>query len=65
MNNKPRNQKKKENYHSFLLRLWRVIRNGKRIWLAGLENPNTGERKSFSSLEELLVYLKEQINEND
>jgi hypothetical protein len=61
MDNGPRNRKKEENYHSFLLRLWRVIRNGKHIWLAGLEDPYTGKRKSFASLEELISYLKEQI----
>jgi hypothetical protein len=58
------NQKSKNEYRSFLLRLWRVLRNGKRIWLVGLEDPHTGKRKSFSSLDELISYLKEQIHNN-
>ena len=65
MDGNPGNQRNKKNYRSFLLRLWRVIRNGKGVWLAGLEDPHTGEQESFTSLEELLVYLKKQINEND
>lgn len=64
MDNKLRNQKKEESYHSFLLRLWRVIRHGKSVWLVGLENPYTGERKGFASLEELVAYLKEKLRNN-
>jgi hypothetical protein len=54
-----------KSYHSFLLRLWRVVSDGKRIWLSSLEDPNTGERRSFASLEELLAYLKEQIRDEN
>jgi len=51
----------KKNYHSFLLRLWRVHVDGKLVWRASLENPFTGERKGFASLSELVVYLQAQV----
>lgn len=54
-------------YLSYLLRLYRV--NGdsdvqstlnKAVWRASLENPHTGERKGFASLEALFDFLREQ-----
>jgi len=44
-------------YRSFLLRLWHMKHNGRRIWRASLENPRSGEQQTFSSLEELVLYL--------
>ena len=55
------------NYLSYLLRLWRVNEdNGvqstlnKAMWRASLENPHTGQRKGFASLEELFDFLQEE-----
>jgi hypothetical protein len=54
-------------YISFLLRLWQVSDEGnsepnaiKAVWRASLENPHTGERKGFASLEELFDFLRTQ-----
>ena len=47
------------NYHSFLLRLWRVRRNGEPKERASLENVENGEKRGFISLEDLLAYLAE------
>lgn len=47
-------------YLSFLLRLWRVGGEEEAGWRASLESAQTGERKSFASLDELIVFLQEQ-----
>lgn len=59
--------KTQPDYLSFLLRLWRVSDEGKSqpnakkaVWRASLENPHTGERKGFASLEALFDFLREQ-----
>ncbi len=44
-------------YRSFLLRIQVVKHNTRRIWRVSLENPRSRERQSFSSLEELIVFL--------
>jgi hypothetical protein len=53
------------NYLSFLLRIWRVGQNGQNAWRASLENPHTGERRSFANLKALLDFLREQTQETD
>jgi hypothetical protein len=57
--------KKQPDYLSYLLRLWRVNDDTqpgaeKAIWRVSLENPHTGERKGFVSLDELFNFLREQ-----
>ena len=47
-------------YLSFLLRLWPVGHNGSETWRASLENPHTGERRTFSSITLLINFLTEQ-----
>lgn len=42
------------NYRAYLLRLWRVA--GAQ-WRASLEDPRTGERRAFATLEQLWEYL--------
>ena len=42
---------------SYLLRLWGTGESGSFDWQASLEDPETGERIGFSSLEELFAYL--------
>jgi hypothetical protein len=51
----------KGRYLAYLLRIWQVNDAGKLIWRASLEDPHTGERKGFASLEALLAFLWEQI----
>lgn len=47
-------------YLSYLLRLWTSERDGQRIWYASLENPQTGERIGFGSLEHLFDFLRDR-----
>jgi hypothetical protein len=42
-------------YQSYMLRLWRESRAGD--WRASLENVFTGERRLFSDIAEMFVYL--------
>jgi hypothetical protein len=44
-------------YRSFLLRMWCVKQNGELSWRASLENPRTGQKHFFSSLEALNEFL--------
>ena len=54
-------------YLSYLLRLWRV--SGEKgpdipqdaVWRASLEDPNTRERKAFAGLDELIIFLEEEM----
>lgn len=50
--------RRKSEYYSFLLRLWRV-ENGEQKKRAFLENVESGEKLGFASLKELLAYLSE------
>lgn len=48
-------------YHAYLLRLWRADRHhtGPATWRASLEDPHTGLRLGFATLEQLFAYLME------
>ncbi len=46
------------NYISYLLRLWC---EGPGVWRGMLEDPNTGERIYFKDIDEMLAYLREQV----
>jgi hypothetical protein len=48
-------------YFSYLLRVWRVVREEELIWMASLEDPRTGKRQSFTSLEDLYAFLLKDI----
>jgi len=50
----------KSDYHAFLLRLWRE--NGRSPWRASLDNPHTGEKETFSSIEQLWAHVQAQID---
>lgn len=47
-------------YISYLLRLWRMEDGDQPQWRAALEDPHTGQLISFTSLEELFAFLREQ-----
>jgi hypothetical protein len=47
-------------YRSFLLRLW-CVDTANSCWHASLEDPHTGERIGFASLEQLFAFLMEQV----
>jgi hypothetical protein len=47
-------------YQAYLLRLWRVRRQGRWQWRASLESPHTGERQAFGELAQLFAFLGER-----
>jgi hypothetical protein len=48
----------KQTYLAFLLRLWRVDGGGEATWRASLEDAHSGERRGFSDLSALQVFLQ-------
>jgi Rps23 Pro-64 3,4-dihydroxylase Tpa1-like proline 4-hydroxylase len=46
-------------YLAYMVRFWKVQSGGPLVWRVSLEDPHTGERKSFASLESLLAFFKE------
>ena len=52
-------------YFSYLLRMWRTLRGNKLVWLASLDDPHTGKRHSFTSLEKLCTFLVQKTQEVD
>ena len=48
-------------YLSYMLRLWRTSTTGEATWRASLENPQTGERHGFASLDAMVAFLRQQI----
>ncbi len=50
-------------YFSYLLRIWRVVRDDELVWMASLEDPRTGKRHSFTSLEDLYAFLLKDIRQ--
>jgi hypothetical protein len=52
-------------YFSYLLRMWRIRRGNELVWMASLDDPHTGKRRSFTSLERLFAFLLKQTQEAD
>ena len=52
-------------YLSYLLRLWQTQDQGQNLWRASLEKPGTGERQGFADLEELVQFLRAQMEERE
>jgi hypothetical protein len=50
-------------YVAYLLRLWREKGGELGWWRASLQDPHSGERVGFASLEELFVYLRREIGD--
>lgn len=48
-------------YFSYLLRIWQSGPVKAATWRASLECPLTGERRTFASLEDLWIFLQDQI----
>ncbi len=51
---------KREGYISYLLRIWETANGETRLWRAQLEQPGTGERRGFASLQDLFRFLESQ-----
>jgi hypothetical protein len=47
-----------QHYLAYLLRLWRVGKEGEAAWRASLEDAHTGERQGFADLATLLAFLE-------
>ena len=45
-------------YRSYLLRLWQVREEAGLAWRAMLEDVQTGEKRGFTHLDDLLTYLR-------
>jgi hypothetical protein len=56
-------RKGKTHYRSYLLRLWSSGSKAGRGWRASLEDPQTGERLGFASLERLFAFLQDQTDD--
>ena len=54
---------KPKQYQSYLLRMWLAADEKGRVWRASLENPHTGERLTFASLERLFAFLEDQCTQ--
>ncbi len=52
-------------YYSYLLRLWMPGDEGDVSWHASLDDPKTGERLGFPTLQALWDYLQELIAEKE
>jgi hypothetical protein len=50
-------------YYAYLLRLWQTSSDppSALVWRASLEDPHTGERIGFATLDHLFAYLIEQV----
>lgn len=46
-------------YCAYLLRCWEEPPGSPAAWRFSLEDPHTGERRGFASLESLMAYLQE------
>jgi hypothetical protein len=53
----------KRKYTSYLLRLWLSNDADGPTWRASLEDPHSGVRLGFSSLERLFAFLKDQTGD--
>lgn len=49
-------------YRAYLLRLWWAGHDGEAGWRASLEEPHTGVRHGFATLDQLFAFLKEQVD---
>ena len=50
-------------YHSYLLRLWQESTEKKSSWRFVLVNLTSNEQRGFASLERLVAFLQEQMDE--
>jgi hypothetical protein len=53
-----------KNYLAYLLRLWQVNQDGDCVWRASLENSHTGERRGFASLDLMMIFLTELLQQS-
>jgi len=54
--------RERRRYVSYLLRLWQVGSRSEVVWRASLQDPRTGDRTGFPSLEALFSFLRHQTD---
>jgi hypothetical protein len=52
-------------YFSYLLRMWQTRRGNELVWMASLDDPHTGKRHSFTTLERLFAFLLKQTQASE
>lgn len=57
--------RKKWTYYSYLLRLWLEDEGSKPAWRASLDDPRSGERLGFPSLQALFAFLEKQVSQGE
>ena len=57
--------KKKQEYLAYLLRLWRTGKGENARWRASLQDPHTGQRMEFASLDDAVAFLKQRMGEGE
>ena len=65
VNGVPNMRDRRQNYLSYLLRVWRTGGEKDSVWLSSLTNPFTGEELGFSTLQELLAFIQSQVDEKE
>ncbi|MDF1520850.1 MAG: hypothetical protein RQ728_10195 [Brevefilum sp.] len=65
-----RDLKKKDAYFSYLLRIWQLSENEESpsnqiLWRVSLESTQTRTRVMFTSLEDLIYFLQDQLKPKD
>ena len=50
-------------YLAYLLRLWSVLSDEGPVWRASVEDPHTGERRGFGSVEQLVAFLEARMDD--
>lgn len=48
-----------DDYQTYILRMWRVQRQGEWHWHASIESRRTAERQWFANLDQLFAFLNE------
>ena len=55
----------KQDYLAYLLRLWRAGLGESAVWRASLQDPLTGQRMGFASLDDVVAFLKQKMGEEE
>jgi hypothetical protein len=53
-------REKDHHYTSYILRLWQVSNDEQPVWHASLEDPLSGQRTAFATLDDLCAFLKDE-----
>ena len=54
---------KPSSYIAYMLRMWCISDHSKEIWRASLESPGAGIRYNFTTIDDLIEFLKKDISD--